>query len=402
VFFNGMFSIVIKSFRAPNKNIIINSFITLLFIFSICRFVYLLKDIQRSDSVTVYAADFIAYYSAAKLINNGESSKIYADKQSGFFADSGRFFEIACNSGFMWSPTRFLYMPIFASPFLLLADYPFETAANIWLVLNLIIMGMVIVVQLRLTDGFSCIRIRLMSVVLLNLLSFPAAYFLYRRRFKLVFACLGTIAIIVSISIFYYGFPLHKTYFECFFMLVDKTPATWSNQSLDAFLLRLICDVDVLDFRAAISAKKILTIKYAIAVMLATVIWLLFKRQKHVNFRRLFPLEFSLLVLVYLLMPNISWQHYFACCSIPVVLVMSVCDIKKYTVSNYAVLFGMIAGYIMTALPPFYVEKIQQMDHPYFYCKLISLPFYGACVMLFTILFLLYREAVTKQEHLLS
>ncbi len=185
-------------------------------------------------------------------------------------------------------------------------------------------------------------------------------------------------------------------------MLVDKTPATWSNQSLDAFLLRLICDVDVLDFRAAISAKKILTIKYAIAVMLATVIWLLIKRQKHVNFRRLFPLEFSLLVLVYLLMPNISWQHYFACCSIPVVLVMSVCDIKKYTVSNYAVLFGMIAGYIMTALPPFYVEKIQQMDHPYFYCKLISLPFYGACVMLFAILFLLYREAVTKQEHLLS
>ncbi|MBW1839298.1 MAG: hypothetical protein JRI49_05120, partial [Deltaproteobacteria bacterium] len=113
----------------------------MLTIVCLCLFFTRLSDIKKDDATTVYGVDLIAYYTAAKLIEAGEISEIYAEVKDDFsVVSSGKFFETAKNSGFHLTPTRYVYLPIFLAPFQLLTSLSFSTVATLWLSLNLLMV----------------------------------------------------------------------------------------------------------------------------------------------------------------------------------------------------------------------------------------------------------------------
>jgi len=369
------------------KNPLLSTIIVLFTIACLFTFCIKLSSIRKDTPDAVYGIDFIAYYTAAQLIESGDITDIYAEIENDFsVVNSGKFFETAREAGFHLTPTRYVYLPIFLAPFTLFTTVNYPTAANLWLMVNLCALIAVIILEWSLTSGLPHPWLRLMSIISLNLCSFPLLYalklgqtsimvylivcliyyftvkkqdhlagiflgfitalkyspflfilyFLYRRRYSLVISSTLTIVSLLLLSLFIYGLPLHKIYWSYLTEISAMGIAAWSNQSIDAFVLRL-----------------------------AT-------------------------ILCCLLIPTISWLHYFTVSVLSIVLIISFC--WRYCSGPLKLVVSLIAiSYTMIAFHPDYAFLTTSFGQGAFTRAVVSFPFFGTFTLLLINLILMKK-----------
>jgi len=414
------------------KLFVCGSFISLLTILCLVRFFIQLSNIKKDDTTAVYGVDLIAYYTAAQLIEAGGSSEIYAEVKEDFsVVNSGKFFETAKISGFHLTPTRYVYLPLFLAPFKLLTEFNFPTAAILWLILNMICVIAIIFLEWRFTKDLPYPLLRLMVITFLNLYSFPlfyalklgqtsiilylvvcfiylltirkqdslagiflgiiiclkfsplllALYFLYRKRYTLVISCMLTVLIILLTSLLTYGLPLHKIYWHYLHELSSLHIVAWSNQSIDAFLLRLYTKSSILHFSPVKITTFVSIVKYTIILSVFIIIYLCLRREIKLSHQRLYSLEFSTIILCLLIMPSISWIHYFTLSTLSIILIITA-YFQIYPYRAWIIMLPILISYAMIAFHLDHTYLMATFGQGYFTRLIISFPFIGACLIL--------------------
>jgi len=415
------------------KRLLLNRIIiVLLTIGGVCSFYTKLKGITQDTPCAVYGIDFISYYTAAQLIKEGKGSAIYAELTNDFSTvSSGTFLETAQKAGFHSTPTRYLYLPVFLAPFSWFTQFSFPTAAHLWLSINSIAIILVIILQWQIAKGLPHPVLRLLLLIALNLASYPLfyalklgqttiivyllmcliywlslhnrevlsgiflgiitalkfspllfiVYFLYRKRYRLVLSSCLTILLLLAISLLTYGLPLHIRYWNYLTKLSGVGIAAWSNQSIDAFMLRLSTKESILHFYPLRTPLFISLLRYLIALsVIGTVFFSLGGKEKR-NCTRLYPLEFSALTLCLLITPAISWLHYFTLVNLAIILMVTAyVHLPHYR--RWFVLPLVLLGYAMSAFHLDWISLIELFGQGYVTRLLTSFPTIGSCLLL--------------------
>lgn len=416
--------------RNKRKRVTVAFLFTLLLLHCLGSFYIKLANISSADG---YRADFIAYYTAAALIERGETTEIYVEVKDDFsVVTSGKYFEVAKQVGFPFSPTRFLYLPIFATPFRLLTQFPFATAARIWLTINLICIFFIIYLEWYFTKGFLHPVQRLVVIAALNLYSYPLLYaltlgqtsiliyliiclifyftlknyevlagiflgiitalkfspllfiiyFLYRKKYKLVSFCFLTIVSIFLASLIIYGIPLHGIYFDYLMEFSSMGIVGVSNQSIEAILLRLFTQNTILYYYPVKIPILPAIIRYTLIVILLGSVYRCIKREKNSNHHQTYPLEFSAVALCMLLIPSISWLHYFSVAILSIILI-SAYYLENYPTGKYISIPVVAIIYAMIAFHPDYTFYVNTYGQGFLMKLFVSFPFVGTCVALY-------------------
>jgi len=423
------------------KNPLLSTIIVLFTIACLFTFCIKLSSIRKDTPDAVYGIDFIAYYTAAQLIESGDITDIYAEIENDFsVVNSGKFFETAREAGFHLTPTRYVYLPIFLAPFTLFTTVNYPTAANLWLMVNLCALIAVIILEWSLTSGLPHPWLRLMSIISLNLCSFPLLYalklgqtsimvylivcliyyftvkkqdhlagiflgfitalkyspflfilyFLYRRRYSLVISSTLTIVSLLLLSLFIYGLPLHKIYWSYLTEISAMGIAAWSNQSIDAFVLRLATKTNIFHFYPVKATTLISIIGYSLTFSAMGIVYLFLRSNKDTESSSLYPLEFSSIILCCLLIPTISWLHYFTVSVLSIVLIISFC--WRYCSGPLKLVVSLIAiSYTMIAFHPDYAFLTTSFGQGAFTRAVVSFPFFGTFTLLLINLILMKK-----------
>ena len=420
--------------------------IVLLTAIALYTFCMTLSRITQDTPDAVFGVDFIAYYSAAQLVQSGNPSAIYADITDDFsVVDRGMFYETARKAGFHLTPTRYVYLPVFLIPFTLLTRFSFATASLVWLCVNLAALVIILFLQWHITRGLSHPFLRLAAITSINLFSFPllyalklgqtsllvylaicliyyfftstrdalagivlglitalkfspllfVVYFLYRKRYRLVFTAAATVLALLALSIALYGLTLHKLYWNYLGTMSGMGIAAWSNQSIDALLLRVFHAGSIFVFHPIKVSGAGILLRYAITLSVIGTLYLFFRRTSDAQDSAAHPLEFSALILCFLIVPAISWLHYFTVANLAIILIAGSC----FPASRHrsATMFTLaIIGYAMIAFHPDYARIIHVCGQGYATRLLVSLPLAGACLLLCLTLTLL----ISKPEQL--
>jgi len=427
------------------KRILLTVLLTLLFVHCLGTFSVKLMNISSADG---YRIDFIAYYTAAKLIEEGETEEIYVGVEDDFsVVTSGKYFETAKRAGFPYAPTRFLYLPLFATPFRLLTTFDFPTAANIWFAINLMCILAIIYLEWYLTKEFFPPVPGLIVIILLNLYSFPllygltlgqtsiliyliicfifyctvksydvsagvslgvitalkfspllfVLYFLYRKKYKVLIYCMFTLAGISFLSLIMYGLPLHKLYLRYLMRLSNMSIAGWSNQSIEAILLRLFTDNTLVYFYPVKAPPVLIFIRYTVTILLIGAVYLCGRGTNNVNLHQRYPLEFSSVALCMLIMPSISWLHYFNVATLSVILISAYC-FTTYSARGLIIIFIVLMSYVLIAYHPDYTALVNCYGQGILIKAAASFPFIGASIMLLIQLALLKDKRCRSQK----
>ena len=415
------------------------SVISLLTLFCLVFFFIHLLNIKKDTPTATFGADLIACNTAAQLVNAGEITEIYVEIKDDFsIVNSGKYYETAKSSGFHLTPTRYIYLPIFLAPFQLLTRFSFSTSALLCLSVNLFIIIAVILLEWYFTKDLPSPILRFMLITSLNLSLFPlfyalklgqssiiiylvicliylfsmkkkdylagiflgiiitlkfsplifTLYFFYRKRYALVFTCTLTVVAILLASILSYGLPLHKIYWNYLIKLSDLEIAAWSNQSIDAFLLRLFTKSSILYFSPIKSTAFFSIARYILTFSVIATIYLCLKRVTTSNLQRLYPLEFSAVLLCFLITPPISWLHYFTLTTLSIILIATV-YFQIYPFRARIIIPLTVISYVMIAFHPNYSSLVSNFGQGYFTKVVTSFPFMGTSVILFINLLLM-------------
>ena len=403
-----------------------------------------LSRITHDTPDAVYAIDFIAYYTAAQLIQSGHSSEIYAAITDDFsVVDTGMFYESTRKAVFHLTPTRYVYLPVFLLPFTWFTQFDFATASYLWLLVNIAALFTIVFLQWHITRVLSHPFLRLMVIIALNFFSFPllyalklgqtsllvylaicliyyftasdrdtlagivlgfitalkfspllfVVYFLYRKKYRLVLSAATTVLALLALSVALYGLAIHKLYWSYLGTISGMGITAWSNQSLDALLLRVMHPTGIFNFTPVKTTAFSIALRIAITLSVIGTVHRFFKRipgKRHVTAH---PLEFSALVLCLLIIPPVSWLHYFTLANLPVMLIIVSCIQVSHP--RFAFMAALtITGYLMIAFHPDYSYLITLLGQGYAAQLLVSLPLIGTCLLLYINL------ALTKKLHL--
>ncbi len=423
------------------KKYVLSAVIILFAIACLSVFCIKLGTITHDSADTVYGVDFIAYYTAARLIESGDIHEIYPDIADDFSAvDQGTFYETAKKAGFPLTPTRYVYLPLFLAPFTLFTAFSYLTAATLWLILNLCAVIVIIILQWSLTHDLPHPLLRFLAIISLNLCSFPLLYalklgqtsimvyllvclifyctlkkkdylagiflgviitlkyspllfllyFLYRKRYTLVISSAVTTGSLFLLSLLIYGLPLHEQYWDYLSEFSGIRIAAWSNQSIDAFALRLAVKTSIFSFAPLPAAPFISLISYATTLLVVGIVYFFISRNKGEKDIKDYSLEFSAVVLCFLLISPISWLHYFSMTALPVILITSFC---WHRYPSLLKLVGPLVAmsYSMIVFHPNYTSLIASSGQGFFTRAVVSFPFLGTCSLLFINLLLMKK-----------
>lgn len=435
-----------------NKNSLITGCgIALITAVCVSIFCVRLSTIKKDDTATTYGVDFISYYTAARLMEKGELPEIYAEIKDDFsMVASGKFFKEAQEAGFRHAPTRYVYLPLFSVLFKPLARLSFPAAANAWLVLNLLCLAAVIAFEWHFTRDLYHPALRLMVICSLNLCSFPLfyalklgqtsilvyviicsiyyltvknkdslagillgsitvlkfspllfmLYFLYRKRYTLVIACMLTVLALLLTSLLTYGLHLHELYGSYLFKLSGVGIAAWSNQSLEGFILRLFNENSIFSFLPIVISLPLSITKYTILLALIGIIYLCLRRETSFTYQQAYPLEFSTVLLCLLIMPSISWLHYFTLATLSLILFF-IFYLENYLHRAGLIVLPALICYGMISLHPHADFVVAALGQGFFAALFVSLPFLGACSLLLINLSLMKKNAAAIKRRVM-
>ncbi|MBW1853981.1 MAG: hypothetical protein JRJ00_04760, partial [Deltaproteobacteria bacterium] len=185
-----------------------------------------------------------------------------------------------------------------------------------------------------------------------------------------------------------YGLPLHKIYWNYLIKLSDLEIAAWSNQSIDAFLLRLFTKSSILYFSPIKSTAFFSIARYILTFSVIATTYLCLKRVTALSHQRLYPLEFSAVLLCFLITPPISWLHYFTLTTLSIILIATV-YFQIYPFRARIIIPLTVISYVMIAFHPNHSSLVSNFGQGYFTKVVTSFPFMGTSVILFINLLLM-------------
>jgi hypothetical protein len=154
------------------------------------------------------------------------------------------------------------------------------------------------------------------------------------------------------------GWESNSVFVQRIIQLSGYSLASWNNQSLDGFLLRLVTGgLHLYDWHILALPFTINVLKYAV-VSLLMVVWLIAisAPEKTDDTKEL--LGFSLTVTLMVVLSPISWTHYLLFLVFPY-LVLLTALIQNNTVPCRRIMIGgLLLTYPALALPPSYVLKL--------------------------------------------
>ena len=360
------------------------------------------------DSLNYQANDFAPIYIAAALLAEGKSAAIY-DHHPYFFntVPPGIFKETAEKFGFRGMITPYVHFPLFAFLTRPLLAIPYSTITKLLLMINVCAVLFSLYLIIRLT-GMRCnlawiicalaaltffypllysLRLgqttplvflgvtalysaykngypKLSGVILGGVICLkitPLAlliYFIVKKKWSLVVSSGCAIVCIVMASVLVMGWEINSVFANNIIRLSGYSLASWNNQSLDGFLLRLVTGgLHLYDWHILTLPSTITMLKYGI-VSLLVVIWLIavIVPKKIDDNQEL--LAFSLTVTLMVMLSPISWTHYLVFLFFPYFVLLSALIRNNTVPFRRFMIGGLLLAYSALALPPSYVLKL--------------------------------------------
>jgi hypothetical protein len=134
-----------------------------------------------------------------------------------------------------------------------------------------------------------------------------------------------------------------------------------------------------------------MVLRYAMILAVIGMLYLFFRRTADAQATAVRPLEFSALLLCLLIVPAISWLHYFSAANFAVVLIAGSC-LHSSRFRSAIIIAIAISGYAMIAFHPDYARVTSICGQGYATRLLVSLPLIGACLLLCLTLALLISK----------
>jgi hypothetical protein len=154
------------------------------------------------------------------------------------------------------------------------------------------------------------------------------------------------------------GWESNSVFFQKIIRLSGYSLASWNNQSLDGFLLRLVTGgLHLYDWHIMALPFKIKMLKYAIVAVLM-VSWLIAIISPKKTDDRQELLAFSLTVTLMVVLSPISWTHYFLFLIFPYLALLTALIHDNTVPCRRLMIGGLLLIYPSLALPPSYFLRL--------------------------------------------
>jgi len=184
------------------------------------------------------------------------------------------------------------------------------------------------------------------------------AYFMVKRKWSLVISSGCTIVVVAITSALVMGWESNSVFVQRIIQLSGYSLASWNNQSLDGFLLRLVTGgLHLYDWHILALPFKIKMLKYAV-VSLLMVVWLIAISAPERTDDTKELLGFSLTVTLMVVLSPISWTHYLLFLVFPYLVLLTALIQNNTVPCRRIMLGGLLLTYPALALPPSYVLKL--------------------------------------------
>ena len=360
------------------------------------------------DNLNYQANDFAPIYIAAALLDEGKATALYDHHDYLFnIVPPGAFKETAKQLGFKGSVTPYVHLPLFSFFIRPLLVIPYGTITKLLLMINVFAVLLALYLITRLTGTrcnctwLSCAlaaltffypllySLRLGQTTPLVFLGVTALYSLYKTGYpKLSGALLGgiiclkitplivlvyfmvkkkwslvissgcTIVVVAIASALVMGRESNSVFVQEIIRLSGYSLASWNNQSLDGFLLRLVTGgLHLYDWHILTLPFKITVLKYAV-VSLLVIIWLFAINAPNMTDDKQELLSFSLTVTLMVVLSPISWTHYLLFLVFPYLVLLTALIRNKTVPCRRIMMGGLLLTYPALALPPSYLLRL--------------------------------------------
>jgi hypothetical protein len=395
---------------------------------------------------TVGGIDFKAYYIAADMLRARKD-----------FYDAELQTQEVLARGLPLNDSFYIYPPLLAISFLPLTALSMQTAAQLWFFINLSLYGLSLILIVRaleldrltrmlpllwilaflfppalltlhkgqvnililflLAMTYWLYRKRLQTIaglalglaVMIKIIPICLlAYFLWKRRYTLSLAAVGTIVVISILGLMVVGLTPHKTYLSEVWPSLAQPRPNPANQSLGGFFSLLFIENIYTDyFIHNPTLWKALTWAFSLALVAATAVIL--PRQLGGELR--LELEISLVIATIPLIANIAWVDMFVLLVFPYAVLLKCFliarrerpsiapELRKALVScvfSSAVLVSFPR--LLDLLAKFIGWRGWLMRNPLF----LSLPIYGLIILWFTLALILTKDVPISNHALLE
>jgi hypothetical protein len=375
---------------------------------------------HADGSGTVGGVDFKAYYIAADMLRKGRD-----------FYDVELQTEEVLARGLPLNPSFYIYPPLLAMCFVPLTVLPIQTAAQLWFLVNLVLYGfsLFLIIQAlelgRVTNLLPLLWIAAFlfppalftlhkgqaNIVILLLLAISywlyrrrleaaagvalgfavmikivpiclLLYFLWKRKYRLTLASIGTVLIISILGLLIVGIGPHQTYITSVLPSLAEPRPSPGNQSLGGFLSLLFIENNLsLNLTDNPTAWKALTLVSSSLFVLAVVFLCWHNKQKVIGME----LEFALVVTTLPLIANIAWVDFFVIAVISYAVLFKFWSDRGF--GSYLVV-PTIASLVLISSPRFLDAFTNQAVkyHSWLYNPFaIALPLYGLIALWVTL-----------------
>lgn len=268
-----------------------------------------------------------------------------------------------------------LFLAIGSGP----AAYSVVNGNTSQMVLILVIWGLI--AFMRQKDMTAGILFALAALIKPALIVF-GIFTLLRGRWRVTAAGAGVCVAATLLSILIFGWPMHVLWLEQTIMpALDGTIMAHNVQSISGAVSRAFVGAAHLNDwdphpvpALAATLTRILQLLTAAAIITCLV---LLARRK--NVQQTAPLEFSFVLMALILLPNLSWNHYYVWAFIPLALCLR--NAFPLRSARPDQIITLIAAALM-ATPVFMWEASSPLIQEIFGRLIVSLPFIGAIMLL--------------------
>ena len=349
------------------------------------------------------ADDFASTYVAAQLLREGKGASLYEyDPYQFDKVPPGAFAETAQQVGFTGYLHPYVHVPLAALVVRPLLVIPYTTAARVMLAVNVCSLLLSLYLLVRMTARHAKLRWfclaavamlyfyplryglwlgqttplvllgvtalyclaaaghhKTAGIILGGVISLKIApllllfYFLLRRKWLLAMSCAVSMLLIGLCSLMLAGGEGNLAFLKNIVRISGLSLASWNNVSLDGFLLRWVCDASYIFSWQVLELPAGMKIVKWLAVCGLLVLW--FSLLRKPGEREGDHLGFSFTLVLVVIIPAISWSHYFLLLVIPYLLLLS--DLKqRLTIPRRKLLAGgVFFSYLGVGLPPTYI-----------------------------------------------
>jgi hypothetical protein len=366
-----------------------------------CAGKYLIVDNWNSP-----ADDFTPIYIAAQLLADGKTGSLYDHHPHLFdIVPPGEFTYTARKIGFAGFLHPYVHIPLAAFLVRPLISIPYKSAAQLLLLLNVLALTVSFYFMVKLFCGeyrLLCFGLAGLAVVYYYPLRYSVSlgqtsplvflgivmlyylaksgretwagvilggiislkitplllvpFFMARRKWATALSGAATLLVIGLAGLAAAGWEGNRAFLENLFRLSGVSLASWNNQSLDGFLLRLVHD------RSYVSSWQLLALSPGMRLLswgigaVLTLLWcklLLPQAPWRGDSEDL--LDFSLTLVLMVLLPPLSWSHYYIVLLFPYGAVVR--EIIRCTTMPFRglVAAAVVVSYLCVSLPPTYL-----------------------------------------------